>query len=69
VTESFFTTLKTEFYYRRFWATKKPTKDAVGAWIEGRYSRQRKHSAIAQIVPFNFEMQYSHQSATIQHVA
>jgi len=67
--ESFFATLKTEFYYRRIWPTKKATKIAVGAWIEGRYNRQRRHSAIGQIAPVTFEMQYSHQSATIQDVA
>jgi len=31
--------------------------------------RQCKHSAIGQIAPVTFEMQYSLQSATIQHVA
>jgi transposase InsO family protein len=67
--ESFFATLKTEFYYRRIWPAKKAAKTAVGAWIEGRYNRQRRHSAIGQIAPVTFEMQYSHQSATIQHVA
>lgn len=67
--ESFFATLKTEFYYRRIWPTKKATKIAVGAWIEGRYNRKRRHSSIGQIAPVTFEMQYSHQSAAIQNVA
>jgi transposase InsO family protein len=67
--ESFFATLKTEFYYRRIWPTKKVTKTAVGAWIEGRYNRQRRHSSIGQIAPVIFEMQYSDQSTEIQHVA
>jgi transposase InsO family protein len=67
--ESFFATLKTEFYYRRIWPTKKATKTAVGAWIEARYNRQRRHSSIGQIAPVTFEMQYSHQSVAIQHVA
>jgi transposase InsO family protein len=67
--ESFFATLKTEFYYRRIWPTKKATKIAVGAWIEERYNRLRRHSSIGQIPPVTFEMQYSDQSAEIQHVA
>jgi putative transposase len=67
--ESFFATLKTEFYYRRIWPTKKATKTAVGAWIEGRYNRLRRHSSIGQIAPVTFEMQYSHQNTTIQHAA
>ncbi len=67
--ESFFATLKTEFYYRRIWPTKKATKIAVGAWIEERYNRLRRHSSIGQIPPVTFEMQYSHQSTMIQNVA
>ena len=34
--ESFFATLKTEFYYRRVWATRARAKTEVGAWIEDR---------------------------------
>jgi transposase InsO family protein len=34
--ESFFATLKTEFYYRRVWPTKAGAARAVGAWIEDR---------------------------------
>jgi hypothetical protein len=39
VAESFFATLKTEFYYRRVWPTKARAKTEVGAWIEDRYGR------------------------------
>ena len=49
--ESFFATLKTEFYYRRVWPTKDGAKLAVGAWIEDRYNRRRRHSSIGQISP------------------
>jgi len=34
--ESFFATLKTEFYCRRVWPTKARAQRDVGAWIEGR---------------------------------
>lgn len=61
--ESFFATLKTEFYYRRVWPTRAKAKMAVGAWIEDRYNRRRRHSSIGQISPVAYEMQYSNQTA------
>jgi transposase InsO family protein len=67
--ESSFATLKTEFFHRRIWPTKKATKIAVGAWIEERYNRKRRHSSIGQIPPVSFEAQYPHQSKMIQNVA
>ena len=67
--ESFFATLKTEFYYRRVWATKARAKREVGAWIEGRYNRRRRHSSIGQISPVDFEMQHCNQTAADQEAA
>ena len=67
--ESFFATLKTEFYYRRVWPTQTGASQAVGAWIEDRYNRRRRHSAIGQICPVAFEMQYSNQTAADQEAA
>jgi len=67
--ESFFATLKTEFYYRRVWATKARAKLEVGAWIEERYNRRRRHSAIGQISPVAFELQYSNQTVADQEAA
>ena len=61
--ESFFATLKTEFYYRRVWPTKAGASTAVGAWIEDRYNRSRRHSSIGQISPVTFELQHSNQTA------
>jgi len=61
--ESFFATLKTEFYYRRVWSTKAGASVAVGAWIEDRYNRRRRHSSIGQISPVAFELRYSNQKA------
>lgn len=60
--ESFFATLKTEFYHRRVWPTRAKAALAVGEWIEDRYNRRRRHSALGQISPVAFEMQYSDQS-------
>ena len=67
--ESFFATLKTEFYYRRVWPTKAGAKLAVGAWIEDRYNRRRRHSSIGQISPVAFEMQHCNQTAADQEAA
>ena len=60
--ESFWSTLKTEFYNRRHWATKAEAKQAVGAWIEERYNRRRRHSSIGMISPARFE-ELHHQTA------
>jgi putative transposase len=67
--ESFFATLKTEFYYRRVWPTKTGAKHAVGAWIEARYNRHRRHSSIGQISPVAFEMQHCNPTAADQNAA
>jgi transposase InsO family protein len=67
--ESFFATLKTEFYYRRVWPTKASAKLAVGAWIEDRYNRRRRHSSIGQISPVAFELQHTNKTAANQKAA
>jgi len=64
--ESFFATLKTEFYYRRVWPTRARAKLAVGAWIEERYNRQRRHASLGQLSPVAFELQYSNQTAELK---
>jgi putative transposase len=61
--ESFFATLKTEFYYLRDWPTQSRARLEVGAWIEDRYNRRRRHSAIGQISPVAFEMQHCNHHA------
>jgi len=67
--ESFFATLKTEFYYRRVWPTKVGAQQAVGAWIEERYNRCRRHSSIGQVSPVTFEMQHCNQTAAAPQAA
>lgn len=47
--ESFWSTLKTEFYNRRSWPTKAEARLAVGRWIEERYNRRRRHSALTMM--------------------
>lgn len=67
--ESFFATLKTEFYYRRVWPTKARAAREVGAWIEDRYNRRRRHTSIGLLTPIDFEMQYSSKHAEHQLAA
>ena len=67
--ESFFATLKTEFYYRRVWPTRDRATRKVGAWIEDRYNRRRRHSSIGDVTPVTFELQYSSQTAEVQLAA
>jgi putative transposase len=52
--ESFWATLKVEFYDRYLWPTKAAAKLAVGDWIERVYNRCRR-SALGMISPVEFE--------------
>ena len=52
--ESFFATLKTDFYHRRVWPIRKQAKLEVGAWIEDRYNRRRRHASLGEVSPVNF---------------
>ena len=61
--ESFWSTLKTEFYNRRSWPTTAEARLAVGRWIEERYNRRRRHSALAMMTPVQFE--HHQQTATL----
>lgn len=47
--ESFFATLKTEFYARRIWPTKAGAKQAIGAWIGDRYNRRRSSQGVRRV--------------------
>jgi putative transposase len=59
--ESFWSTLKTEYYDRHHWATKAEARHGVGSWIEDRYNRRRRHSAIAMLSPVDFEQSLAAQ--------
>ena len=53
--ESFWSTLKTEFYDRHHFTTHAAAITAVSTWIETVYNRRRRHSALGQINPVAFE--------------
>jgi transposase InsO family protein len=58
-TESFWATVKVEFYDRHIWPTKAAAKLAVGDWIDRVYNRRRRHSAIGMITPVDFENRHT----------
>ena len=53
--ESFWSTLKTEFYDRYRWATRAEAKQKVAWWIEDFYNRRRLHSSLGMVPPVEFE--------------
>ncbi len=57
--ESFWSTLKTEFYNRYTFATRAEAIAAVSRWIDTIYNTRRRHSALGQISPLQFETQYT----------
>lgn len=73
MSESFWSTLKTEFYDRRTWTTKAEAKQAVAQWIEVVYNRQRLHSSLGMVPPIEFETTMGHriinENTTLTHAA
>lgn len=61
--ESFFATFKNELIHRRPWPTRAGTKTAIITWLEGRYNRRRRHSAIGMLTPVQFETAARHTAA------
>lgn len=55
MSESFWSTLKTEFYDRYTWQTRAEAKQAVARWIEVVYNRRRLHTSLGMISPVEFE--------------
>lgn len=53
--ESFWSTLKTEFYQRHNFQTRADAIHAVSSWIDTVYNHSRRHSALGQIPPVAFE--------------
>jgi putative transposase len=56
--ESFWGKLKTELVYRHHFKTRAEAKNAIFAYIEGWYNRQRRHSTLGYLSPEQFEQQF-----------
>lgn len=61
--ESFWATLKTEFYYRRTWPTKTQATREVARWIAQVYNARRRHSALGMLTPLEFELRKTREPA------
>lgn len=53
--ESYWASLKVEFYNRYSWSNRAQAMLAVAAWIERVYNRRRRHSALNMLSPVRFE--------------
>ncbi|TFB59997.1 hypothetical protein E3N94_03130 [Cryobacterium sp. Sr3] len=51
------------------WPSKNKASKEVGAWIEDRYNRRRRHTSLGQVSPVDFELQYSNQNAVFAKAA
>ena len=63
VAESFFATLQTELLDRQSWNIRQQLKTAIFEFIEVFYNRQRRHSTLQYLSPFEFERRYALQAA------
>jgi transposase InsO family protein len=63
VAESFNSTLKTEFVYRRAFTTRAQARAQIGAWIDTFYNRRRRHSACGGLSPMQYENHNRQRSA------
>ena len=59
VTESFFHTLKTEHTFFERYQTREEARHSIFQYIEVFYNRQRLHSTIGNLSPWQFEQQHS----------
>ena len=55
VTESFFSTLKTELVNHERYQTHEQARQSLFEWIEVFYNRRRRHSALGYLSPEAFE--------------
>lgn len=64
--ESFWSTLKTEYYDRHVFDTHAEAIHGVTDWIETFYNRRRRHSALGYVSPVTFE---NHPATAAQNAA
>jgi putative transposase len=66
VTESFFATLECELLHRHRFRTRTEARVAVFDYLEGFYNPRRRHSALGQLSPADFERSHPAQYAAAQ---
>ena len=54
--ESFFHTLKVELVHREVYVTRQQARQNIFEYIETYYNRQRRHSAIGNQIPMQYEL-------------
>ena len=59
VAESFFATLRWELLDRREWPTRAAARTAIFEYIEAWYNRQRRHSTLDYLSPWQYEQRIS----------
>ena len=59
VMESFFHSLKVELVYREAYVTREQARQSIFEYIEIYYNRQRRHSAIDNQIPMQYELKNS----------
>ena len=57
--ESFWATMKVEFYDQYLWPVRAAAGRAVGDWIERVYNRHRRHSALGMVNPVEYENRFN----------
>lgn len=60
--ESFWSTLKNEYYHRHVFGTIAAARRGVYAWIDGFYNARRRHSSIGYISPLQYETHLARQA-------
>ena len=66
MSESFWSTLKTEFYDRYRWVTRAEAKRKVTWWIEDFYNRRRLRSSLGMVPPVEFEQLLRGQDVLVE---
>jgi transposase InsO family protein len=62
--ESFWSTYKNEFYYRHVFTSLEQLRRATYVWIDSWYNARRRHSALGNISPLEYERRLEQQAQT-----
>ena len=57
--ESFFGSMQLELLDRRSWATRQDLANAIFEWIEAWYNPRRRHSALGNLSPIDYEQHHT----------